>query len=1067
MDKNNSPLQWLLGTSSFVWGILVDNVPVNLDSGLTKPKTYALYGQLAQNEKEAKVDLSDYLSGLTVKAGSSEPISVYGDGAPIATSKFNLANNNNHYAIDMNAKELTGGTLTALCAVILRSEKGISGIKAYTNIASMVDVTLDFGTYVEGVTEVYGGKVLSFEKATVNENGFLNDYVEATGLTAEEFTNGIYYVYDKNTDSYVEAEDYRDGVRYFKKVNTRYYLEDGTLATEFVAGTQYYEYIEKDSDKKLCDLVAVRNYLAYVTETYKFDRNHTFTNNTAHINSIFGCYFTKDGSYASSDVLETIYLDVYAGIGATTPERTLKVLYSSTVLLVSDFPEFADANKESKLIYVNADGKDLGKSMIIDDSVIVYVDGVGRVSVYKDSREAVEVVLNFVGISGMKPVSAAFAYGEKLNEYVLNDYSFLGWYKEESFVTKVETVSEADVVGGKITLYGKYVKSLIEAENGINYSFDTEVDGYFVSGVNKNISVYYNNADLWLRIASEINGYTVKYIAKEAFANSEDDTAHSLVRVLVPETVIAVYDNAFLNNKALKEVVFCADNVFFGGRADKNGTTSVFYGCYSGKASNNNAFTVYYNGTRNNPYGHVSTTDNALDSSWNRIYFQAASITNLWQEKKYTMNTQSGGWLFADYEINTDSIDLNEYPYLADLNLFNSGFESTGTVYTAEQIRNTVIAEINRRTAENGKFINAFEVNVSSGTRMGKYTLVNIEVVAAPAPAYEINYDLNCNAYVSGAIEFNGKYYATAGEKYLIVPNDGYEIASINGIEYSVEDGQYYFIMPYEVTEIDIICQKMAFTQVKLISDIAFNFEGVGYDSTVTVDGREGDAMVNMATAQSGEYVFVGWAYKVSETSFVLEGATINYNVYYAIWAYKRTEIASLSSDGSTLTAKVNSGADSVYGWYASSDFSGEALAICANSTATFTTVSSTIMYARLVYAYSYAMTGKWSGTNKYYVNEDNSQSATSDQNGSFRMLEGTQLKYSWDESEDAGKILKVDFVNENGVSKTLYFKIVYGTFGLNPQINAITLGGSVTNADVTNRKSIIVESNLSMTIKL
>ena len=1054
MDKNNSPLQWLLGTSSVVWGILVDNVPVNLDSGLTKPKTYMLYEQLAQNEKEVKVDLADYISGMTVKAGSSEPLSVYGDGAPVATSKFNLANNNNHYAFDLNAKGLTGGTLTALCAVLFRNDDGISGIKAYTNIASMVDVTLDFGTYVEGVTEVYGGKVLNFEKASVDGNSFYSDYKEVYNLTAESFVEKDYYVYDSESDSYIPATEFIKGTTYFEKVNGRYYLEDGTLATEFDASKQYYEYVERDSDKKLGDRVAVRNYLAYVTETYHFDRNHEFTNNAAHINSIFGCFSTeKNGTYYSSDVLETIYLDVYAGIGAEKPERILKVLYSSTVLLVSDFPEFADTNRNSKLIYVNAEGENLGQSMIIDDSVIVYVDGVGRVSVYKSSEKALQVEFVFVKINGMQSVTAAFADGDKLKEYVLNDYSFLGWYREESFVNKVDTVYADDAVNGKITLYGKYVKSLIEAENGVNYSFDSTLDGYYVSGTNKNVSFYYNNQSAWLEIASEINGYPVYYIAENAFAMSSD-SANSLVNVLVPESIIAVYSNAFSYNRSLKNVVFCADNVFFGGVIKEQ--TTVFYGSHPGSSlsSTYNGLYVYYNGTASNPYSHVSTAS-SMDSDWAGIYFKK-SITGLF-DTIHTMKLVTSGWAYAKYIVNINS---GEYTYLDEIKVFSDGLASV--IYTANQIENAMLAEINNHTATNDLFINGFEVDVSSGTKYGKCTIVNIDVTAASTRAYELDYDVNCNAYISGVVEFNGKMYATANEQHFIIPKDGYEIVSVDGVECREEDGAHSFVMPEQPTKITIECRKMKFTQVTLISDIAFTFEGVNYDSSVTVSGEEGWAMVGGATAQNGEYTFIGWAYKASDTAYVFEGATINYNVYYAIWAYQRAEITSWSVDASNqkITAKVDSTAHSVYGLYSNKNFSGGLIAQLNSNSASFTTLGYTILYPRMQYTFTYNMSASTT-TKFYYVNSDNSESSANKSSGtysgSFSILEGTELNYSWVSSNTNFKIEYYD--NDTDTTpKVLYFRIknLLGALKL-------TLTGAFTNADLDG--SQIVNGDLNLNI--
>ena len=662
LDKNNSPARWLLGTSDTVWGILVDQLKLDLSSGLTKPKTYELYEQLQQTTAEGSFDLKKFISGLTVKANGNV-LSEYGGGATLAIDKFNLSASGNYYALDINAEDLTGGVLSQLCAMLIRSDEGgVTGLKAYAAIGDMVKINIDFSTYLEGIKEVYGGKVLTPEIASeVNSYETLfNEFTETDDTVTEE-NYASYYVYDVDQQAIIPALEYIDGATYFERVNNTYYVKNGenyVLATEFNAGTSYYKFVENDSSAKL-GTVAVRNYFAYAStlnkdKPFNPDQDFNAGNTTPHINKIFGCYNTEDGSHETSDILETIYLDVYASVDATVPERTVEVLYGSTVHLISDFPEFADKPANTKkLTYVKKDGEAYENTIYIKDGEITFeeVDGKLHVSVYKCEEAAYEVIFHFVGVEGMQPVSAALGAGDALADYPLNDLSFLGWYKEETFKTKVNKVVKADAVNNVIHVYGWYIKTLYKAENGVNYSFDAKLNGgnggYYVSGVNENIEKYYNNYDLWLEIASEINGYPVNYIGREAFANGKNDTDHSLVNVLVPETVNAVYDRAFLDNKGLRQVAFLADNVFFGGRADSNGKTSVFYGCYTSVSGNvNTSFTVYYNGIRNNPYSHVSTTNNAVDGAWNRIYFNSGTTS----KTVYTMKTQSTGWAFAEFE---------------------------------------------------------------------------------------------------------------------------------------------------------------------------------------------------------------------------------------------------------------------------------------------------------------------------------------------------------------------------------------------------------------------------------
>ena len=987
-NSSTSPLRWLLGTSEGLWSLIFNNVGLNLDSGLTKPQTYALYEEIEQLEQKVDFDLGEYITGMLVKANGEQ--FTYGKVSKDAASKLGISDN--FYMFDVNVNDLTDGTLTTLYAAIIRNNGRISGLKAYGEIVSLLNFKLDLSTYLEGTKEVYDG------------------------------TNNL--------------------------------------------GT-----------------VAVRNYLDYVKNNYGLDLNHNFGAGSNHRTPIFGCYTTgeknSEGSYASSDVLDIIYLDIY-GLDGISLLGTLEVRYGSTVLLIREgFPEFVDKAKTIKLIYVNEDGDDLKLSIEITDAVIKD----GRVSIYqaKSPDSVVEVEFHFVDeISGeeiISPISAALGDGELYADYELNNYTFRGWFEDKNFKAPTSCVDLTDY-SGKIVVYGRYIETVYKAENGINYTFDKTLTGYYVSGTNKNISDYYYGgirSGEWLEIASEINGYPVYYIGERAFANRHADDEHSLVNVLVPESITAVYANAFSDNKKLSQVVFCADYVFFGGTADKNSTTSVFYGCHPGESAsgNNGALTVYYNGTQANNYKHVSS-ESGVSTSWNLIYYEEGKITNAWREKKYTFNAQTAtkesGWVFADFVIDASGFGFDKYGYLSDLSsIFYGKTESVNYIYTAQEIEAIVLAQINRLTAENESFIDGFDVVVSNGTRFGKYTVVNITLREAANPAYRVFYNADGNAYISGVSLYDGGYYATAGSDFEIIPNDGYELYSviINGDTVELESTEsYLFTMPFMVTEINIVSTKKPFTQVTLVSEIDFTMEGVeGYVTNATINAKEGSPMIGAATASDGNYIFIGWAYKATETSYAFEGDTVNYSVYYAVWAYRRSEIKSLSTEGLTLKATLNSGVDSVYGWYTDSAFTGDALVLCTDSSATFTTVTSTIVYARLVYTYSYSMTGGSVGTNKFYVNEDNSQDQTTSSSGSFKMLEGTQLTYSWADGEE-NKVLKVDFVNENGIAKTLYFRIVYAALGLNATTNPVKLGGSVSNTDATNGKSITVSSSLSMTIK-
>lgn len=925
LDKNTSPVKWLLGTSDFTWGILASIVKTDINSGLTKPQTYNLFEQLQQTVKDSEFKLSDYISGMSVNSGDGQILSSYGNGAQFALNNISL--DSGYYAFDINASKLTNGVLTGLGAAILRDENGLKGIKAFAQIDSMVKINVDLSTYLKGMTDVYGSN---------------------------------------------------------------------------------------ESDK--FGTVALPNYLDVVTRDFGFDRNHRFTGDKQHITPIFGCYNSIGNEYISSDVLETVYLDVYAKIGDTVPEKTLNVLYGSTINLIrSDFPEFADEDKTLKLIYVGADGNVLPDSIIITDEWLNYIDGKGRLSIYKSSEPAVEVVFNFVGIGVMNSQSVALSIGDALAEYELNNYSWLGWYKEASFENRVEFVDEADIVDGKLNVYGKYVKSFYGAENGIDYSFDVKADGYFVSGVNDNISYYYNNADAWLEVAAEINGYPVRYIGREAFKNHNDNIENSLVNVIVPDTVVAVYDLAFVGNKGIKNVVFCAESVFFGGRADSGNKTTVFYGCYPADAADNNDCTVYYNGIRNNPFEHVPTTDNQVDSSWNRIYYDKPFIS----EKIYYVKAQLGGWEFVNYAVEGCDFAAVDFGFVSGIKNSVSGDDY------ADYIKNSIISQLNDNSSAYG-IIYEYSVSVSENRQNG-VRVITITITDNSLNAWHVlAMGEGVEFIANGDIQLvNGQYYArpdaeitvrclsgNEGISRLTVYGESGEVIYDSGIIGVAET--FTYTMPDSYALITAECVHLPITEITLKSAVAF--DGV-YEKTLSVN--EGDAL---PAIYADGYTLLGWAYENSSNLLEFE-TTVQHRAYYAVWARNREEVTSVSLQDGAFTAQHDlTKANSIYGWYAYEEVDGKASFQTPVTPATLT-VNTTVIYARMVYAVNYSLTSNLSGSNKFYVNPTNVENEANAQ-GAFLVLEDTALQFNWANDGDVNKVLQVTYVNEAAQTSTLFFRI-------------------------------------------
>nr|MDE7452842.1 hypothetical protein [Clostridia bacterium] len=84
LHKENSPIRWLLGTGDTPWGLIANNVKLNLGSGLTKPQEYWLYKEnIPEPDEEVKITefrLGEILAGLKVVLGG-EVRDNFGDGA--------------------------------------------------------------------------------------------------------------------------------------------------------------------------------------------------------------------------------------------------------------------------------------------------------------------------------------------------------------------------------------------------------------------------------------------------------------------------------------------------------------------------------------------------------------------------------------------------------------------------------------------------------------------------------------------------------------------------------------------------------------------------------------------------------------------------------------------------------------------------------------------------------------------------------------------------------------------------------------------------------------------------
>lgn len=197
LDKENSPIRWLLGTNSTAWNLIADNVKLNIQTGLTKPKDYYLYSQLAEAEKDKKdifVDLAAYVNAIIVNSGGYT--ADFNDSSSDVLDKLGLGSADNYYAFDINPDFI--GTISSLKAALLRdnAQGGLTGLKAYASIGSNLMLTVD----LNGLTTDKSAAVPDYFNTVVTENNV--DFNHAFTETQEHRTP-IFGCYNSEDNSYL------------------------------------------------------------------------------------------------------------------------------------------------------------------------------------------------------------------------------------------------------------------------------------------------------------------------------------------------------------------------------------------------------------------------------------------------------------------------------------------------------------------------------------------------------------------------------------------------------------------------------------------------------------------------------------------------------------------------------------------------------------------------------------------------------------------------------------------------------------------------------------------------
>ncbi len=204
LNKDNSPVRWLLGTNNTLWGIICNNVklPADFGSGLTNTEILYLYEALnggaeetppATGEEENKlVSLSDYIKAFAIKRGGAS--NVYGDTSDLI-SRLELSDN--YYAFDLDLTKLIGSTLSKIYAAIVSEQGGgLKGVAAYAEIDSYVKITAKLDS---GMTKAHAGNYFGDVCATYNiDFDYYKNYSDRIfGCYNTENASGAPYVYSE------------------------------------------------------------------------------------------------------------------------------------------------------------------------------------------------------------------------------------------------------------------------------------------------------------------------------------------------------------------------------------------------------------------------------------------------------------------------------------------------------------------------------------------------------------------------------------------------------------------------------------------------------------------------------------------------------------------------------------------------------------------------------------------------------------------------------------------------------------------------------------------------------
>ena len=356
------------------------------------------------------------------------------------------------------------------------------------------------------------------------------------------------------------------------------------------------------------------------------DFDHIVKKPAEGYDEVFGCFnvTVKDGSAQfATDYVKRLYSHKLTVIGLDGVAEERSVRHGSTVYMYdNEHPAFTDEGKEFRLLYsLSPDG--VGASSAVME---------GDMTVYALRRKAVTVVVH----SGSNTYELSTYAGGSIPDKItgLDKIGTLTYADG----TPVQATDVADGSESEIHVYGTFVETEVEV-NDVIYKFDANSLTYTAAGKGNSFDNEYSVNGKTLALENEIGGYAVTAIAPNAFANV---TGKPIKRVIVPENIVTVGENAFRDNTDMEYALFLAENVTMLGKDGKD-KTMPFYGCSISSDDEKTDLTVYYNNITS-PNGN-----------WRHFRYVSKVISfNFYIGDNGGKTYSEGQWQKIDYAVNVD-----------------------------------------------------------------------------------------------------------------------------------------------------------------------------------------------------------------------------------------------------------------------------------------------------------------------------------------------------------------------------------------------------------------------------